>query len=404
MTLYQQKDNYLYLLKDIKFLTLCLFIFFLGYEYWEKAYLYGSFTITKTLGLVYFFLSIIDFKNSFSINRSNKRKLLYLFLLSWVFILSNLRAHIFYSSDLNIFTILFDLQFFILFWIVGNEIRNSPNKRNLLFIFFLTGVLSMYLLMINGIGIQSSGSDEQLDSVEEATRLWFMGMNPNRLGGLTVLASILLFHLSLSSKISGWKKGILLLLFIPLIHMLFLSGSLGSLLSLIISLSILIFLDKKIILSSNIFLISIFVVIAYFFMVDNINSNYLFNKLENFLTTRNTSGRTDIWTYHYQAVSDSFILGLGFNSGLRTSHNIFMDVFVWTGLMGLIIYIIFILSIFKTSIESILNHNSTLELAVFSTLLLLLMKSGGAFQIKYIWLFLAIISVPSIKDYHTKKT
>lgn len=388
------KSNYMPLFRDMKFIVLCLFMFFLGYEYWDGAYIFGGFTITRTLGILYFIFSIVFFKKSFSINYINKNQLFYIFIFSWILILSNLHAHLIYTSELNFSSIIFNLQFFIFYWIVGNEVKKSLYKKKLLFVFFILGILSIYILMINGIGLQTSNQGDSLDSLEGVTRLWFMGMNPNTLGSLTALASILLVYLSLNSDFSYFKKMILLLLLIPFIHMIFLTGSLGSFLSLLIGVVTLLLLDKRIIFSKNAFLILIAFVLLYF-IVNRIDSNFLLDKLDGFLSTGNTSGRTEIWIHNYNAAVDSFMLGLGLDTGLRPSHNVFLDVFIWTGILGLLTYTLFILSIFRVSILNVLKYNSSLELAILLVLLLVLFKSGGGFQIKYIWLFLAIISVPS---------
>ncbi|PLT24710.1 hypothetical protein, partial [Pseudoalteromonas sp. MelDa3] len=107
------------------------------------------------------------------------------------------------------------------------------------------------------------------------------------------------------------------------------------------------------------------------------------------------SGRFEIWAFNFNLASESPLLGLGSTSELRSSHNVFLDVFVWSGLLGLLVYLFFTLSILRRSLTSAFCYKSNFELAIFMSILFILLKSGGGFEIKFIWLFLAFIAVPS---------
>ncbi|PLT23148.1 hypothetical protein, partial [Pseudoalteromonas sp. MelDa3] len=207
--MYQYNPRYIGItfFRNMKFILLCLFTFFLGYEYWKEAYIFGGYTITKALGLLYFVCALLSIKDSFSINEDNIKQLGSLFVLFVLFAVSNTSAHIFGSGKLSALLLLMPLQYLFLYWIVTNELRGKATKKKIVLIFFILGILSIYILAINGIGLQSSNDGDALESTENIKRLWFMGMNPNILGALSALASISLVYLLIDcdSKTTNYR-------------------------------------------------------------------------------------------------------------------------------------------------------------------------------------------------------
>lgn len=175
-----------------------------------------------------------------------------------------------------------------------------------------------------------------------------------------------------------------------MLHLVVFSGSLGSLISLFVGLSIICLNFRKPNVNDIIIVLVSIPIVAY--ALNYFDFEFLSGRLNDFLATGNTSGRTDIWSTNINHILNYPVLGIGPLSELRTSHNMFVDAFVWGGMLGLITYFLFVLLVLKNTYFNYKLNNDFFYMAVFAVLLIMLLKSGGAFKIKYIWLFLAIVS------------
>src|SRR5699024_4442811 len=104
-----------------------------------------------------------------------------------------------------------------------------------------------------------------------------------------------------------------------------------------------------------------------------------------------------------QVISDHPFIGLGIAGGEQalnlthgrhhTAHNVFLDVAMWGGLLGLSIYLFFFYSIFRLALNyrNYTNDPAGLVLVIF--FMVLLFKSGGGFTSKYVWYFLPCATV-----------
>lgn len=376
-------------------LLLLLLVFFIGLEYWEALKLGPHFTISKALGFLYFVIALLGFKEIFTPNKKLLYPILALLVFYFVYITSSLFSHLIDNYELNFQAIFMPIQFIVFYFLVLLDVNKNPELKNKILISFIMGAMCIYILLMNGIGVHAGKGNEVADSTEGIVRVYFMGMNPNDLGNIAVLSTLSTFYLARDVIVRPFLRYACYLMILPFLHLIVYSGSLGALLALFVGLSI-VFVDSRT-LQFNTMLAIILVVVLIINLSVSIDIDFLINRLERFLSTGNTTGRVDIWKTNISMVLDHPIIGVGPLSDLRTSHNIFVDAFVWGGFLGLLAYFTFIGVVAKRAIAQTYFYKNSFYFALLVVLVFLLSKSGGAFKIKYIWLYLAIISQLPVK-------
>lgn len=230
-------------------------------------------------------------------------------------------------------------------------------------------------------------------------QLIVMEENPNSTSSRLVIGAIYLIYLILNNplKISNFKK-ICLLIMIPIIvYMVVLSGSRGSLLALIIGIFLILTFSKiHNIFKISLLLISSFTAILLFNFL--ISSNDLGDRWQSALEG-DTAGRTEIWSSVFEIVK-GHPLGVGESGYAITiskyigkyldTHNIFLYILVCGGWLSLLIFNLFLLNILKKSIKTYRNSGDILGLLLFSIIIFIASKTGGAITYLLFWFILAI--------------
>lgn len=385
------------LIYRIKIFVLCLFIFSLGIEYWDPFGIRNVFTVTKFAGVFYTLLSLIYLKKNLSITSLNKPLIFSLFILwFWMLLVSMISSNI-YGTDIYLFLGFF--QLIVLFWLIYNDIANNPKIRNYIFLSFVFSVVFVSILLSFGIGIENV----QGDILREAdnTRIYFMGMNPNRMGDLGALAILLVFSLVFSGNYKSKRRYLLLILIPSLLSIVGFSGSRGSFILIFLGLSVF-FLLKKQKIHQKIF----FIVLGAFFimLIYNFMSSFeiLQKRLEMSLEKGDTGGRVRIWEKVIEIIQENPILGVGqagYDFKMKQiygiaidPHNLFLYIWAVSGIIGIALLTYFYIIVFKRSLINLKENKDVTNMMLFVVSLFLVSKSGGAIELKVIWLILACIS------------
>lgn len=380
----------------IKLFFLFAFVTTLGYEYWDPIGLRSSFTLPKLFGLLYAITALTDIKNNFSINKTNKALILSgLALWLWIMFVTLFKSTV-YHYDLNLFLGLF--QVIILFWLVYNEIDNNNTLKPKIFIAFSLGMFSVSLLLAFGIGLEAAdGSD--IDNLDNA-RVYFMGMNPNRMGALASLAVLLIFHLVFSNTFQNKLRYALLLLIPNLLMLIGLSGSRGAFFMVLLGLLIL-FGFKKTSIFKKVIYIFLGLAIA-IFLIDYLSE---FDKLQSRLIETYEAGDTGerfkLMGAALQIFENHPFVGVGYNglaiemqkiSSNSTAHNVFIDFAVMGGLVAFVLFANMIRILFQRSLKFSKLNRDTCNLMILVVIVFILAKSGGGYVSKMSWLMLATIA------------
>lgn len=321
--LLKKSESSISLLDNARQLALYIFVALLGYEYWNNLSIFDGMTVPKLAGLFYFALAAITPKKSFAIYKHGNALHLSLLFTLWGWLLfASLLTYILYGAELSLQMSF--LQLIVLYWLIFNEISNDVNVEKNLKLAFVLGVFSMYILISMGVGIQSSRESEALDDLENVTRIWFMGLNPNSLGNLAALAFILAL-----SFFESLKNKFVFLLIIPMlafVELVLSSGSAGAVLLLCLGVGLFFVLNKPKGYMSIVYFSS-GIVIVFAMLNALVESEYLSNKLAAFFIEGETSSRTQIWIETINLTAKNPFLGVG--HVYRTAHNVFLDMFKW---------------------------------------------------------------------------
>src|SRR5699024_2591788 len=368
-------------LTQLRLFFLYALIFTLPFEDWSFLHLIPNTSINKILGLLYFSLALLNANKLFSINKQSI-SFLYLIALWIVFLTTSLINHFSFGHTLQL-SVNF-LTLFIFYWLICNEIYIRPKSRNGIFLSFILSIALVYILIALGIGTQSPEGSTDITALNH-TRIWFFGLNPNRLGNYGALAFLLtIFILNSRDSYIKFNKKLLLILIPGFIYTIGSSGSAGAVIALSVSLLVYFtFKKENLVKITKYYLYGIFIFIISFFSLNKFS--YLFSKLQSFVYSGETTGRTKIWLESFNLIKESPIWGFGVSgaqsqlmqseAGHYTAHNVFIDVALWSGIIGFIIYILFFLLILRLAWRYRSKTSDASSIALLAFLVILLLKS-----------------------------
>ena len=128
------------------------------------------------------------------------------------------------------------------------------------------------------------------------------------------------------------------------------------------------------------------------------NSEVLMLRLLQTVADQDLAGRDEVWVEIINIVQNNLIFGIGQTGyfsifGLASPHNVFIEVLIYTGIVGLFLYLVFILRISIYAYKCIKIKGKILPLLLMSPIFGILL-SGQILNMKLGWLVLAyIISV-----------
>lgn len=242
------------------------------------------------------------------------------------------------------------------------------------------GILLTTILYIFNIGVEF-----------EAKRLEIFGENANTIGLLSVITLIYIISLITEKKHLSNFKYLLLFAFIPLINMIASSGSRTTFLSLILSLFVFFMLKR----STHIGL-KIFTILPLFLLVQYLLSfKVLRDRVYNSVETGDLSGREAIWENVLPYLIEKPIFGVGVNGYFDVSflyyskffspHNVFVEIFAYSGLVGLVFFLIFYYRLFKMTLIIKRRDNIMLPL-VLIVIMFTVFFTGQGLTTKPFWL------------------
>lgn len=381
------------LIYKIRIIALCLLLFSLPFEYWDPFGFREVFTVTKIAAVFYFFFSLFDIKSNFSV--SQIKKPLFLLFGLWVLLfIQNVFNH-WPGSKVSILNLSF-LQNILLFWLVANDIIRNPLLFKKISLSFVFGVLLSGLLVNFGIGLNN-----EIDSELGTFRLYFFGSNPNTIGLLAAIALIFLINILLNWKSYYSKKTFLLLLGVPLlISLLSFSGSRGALFTAFIGITLL-FLFQKTSLTKKFFFVIAGSVFIYFAASEIFQSSIMQSRLQDSIGLESLGGRKEVWNialdvFYYNPLFGKGVTGYEYeviqNIGFfMDTHNLFLYFMVSGGIVALVLYLMFIYNIAKSSFLYARYYNQTILFVLLIVYMSIVVKSGGAISGKISWLLTAII-------------
>tara|TARA_B100000963_G_C22582559_1_gene651557 strand:+ start:428 stop:1552 length:1125 start_codon:yes stop_codon:yes gene_type:complete len=361
-----------------------ILIFSIPFEF-SNFFNFGfDFLIFKIISSLYIISTFLIFGNKIYNVIRKHLQIIFLFL---VVIFLHIFSEFQYSGNLfgETSNLIF-LQNYILFfcYIVHIEFDNvnfTSNLKYFIYSFFCVIILSF-------IGFES-------EALSLDDRLTVLNFNQNLLGNYLVLFLFLVFNNS------NYKPFFKLLISLLTIYLIIRTGSRQAFLLLCLTVFIYYYFNKK----TSPFLKLMFFIPVIFFSISIsgifVNNTQIGKRINNALKSGDTSGRDIlISTYPTLLKERELILGIGSTEFKKrairkigrytSSHNMFLDQFIKTGYLGLLL-ILFITFIIYSKATNKFKEKGSFEFTFFLSFFLLTSMVGHPLGTRMIWVGLAYI-------------
>ena len=340
------------------------------------------------------FFSLLDFKQNLSV-APLKRFLVPLFAFSGLLLFSYLINY--RIEDNTFFLVSRLLQNILFFWIVTNIMNNNPITVYKVLLSLNIAILLSALLFLFRIG-----TDFDHDG-----RLTLFGENSNKIG-LFAVFSILFIISGISENKQNYRKWryLLLIFIIPLINMAAQTASRVTFFGLLLTVFLYFILKSKKNLSGKLlfFLFGggvIFALYSYLMTFDVLSERLFRTYYEGSM-----SGRDIIWAHVLPSILEKPVFGIGINGyssiisqlygGFYSPHNVFIEIFAYSGLLGLIVFFCFLFQIAREGFN-ILRYDDYVLPTLFFFLILFVFLSGQGLETKVFWMIFAYLATCRIR-------
>jgi O-antigen ligase len=370
------------MLKRFHDFILCSYFFSINFQELQLFNL-GFLSIPKIVAFVYLLFSIPRLNNTL---QSKKIFITVIPILSYFTLL----------FLINIFNIneksysFFDFTLFIniiLFWFIAVHLSRDFNIANKAILCLALGSVFLACFYFFGIGLE----------LDEMGRVSIFGDNPNFVGIKMALSICLILFLVIQNSFHlNWVRYLLLLPIPMMLEVLIETGSRVSFVSLILMIFVGLYFVKKNGISMKIVILLIFsglILSLYKFLIEN---QFFLLRLISSVEDKDLSGREVAYAEIWEVVNNNFVFGIGQTGyfekfGDGSPHNVLLEILCYSGIIGLLMYLLFLLNILRTALKSNSLNGDILPLILFIPLLGLIL-SGQILTLKLGWCIFAYIA------------
>ncbi len=379
-------------LNRLQQITLYMFFFSINFEMMSIV-ANSNFSFSKVFGIIYILSILPQIQKFVRIDFVGYYVFPLVLFFFWLTLIGLVNINEINSS-------FFDFSLFLnilLFWIMINHGRKDYLVLEKGMLSFALGSVAITIIFVLGLG-----------SAYQGGRLWMFGDDPNALASRTLMGMMILVLAVTQNRLNLGRYRFLLLLPIPvMLKLLFETGSRFGFIVFVLSLGagILMYKSKEAWKKLLIYFLGIVSMLISFFILTK--SVTMIERLLSTVQSGDTSGRSDIWQLILPIVMENPIFGYGRTGyilestiifGKETSpHNVLLEVLCYTGIVGLIIYLVFLYRIGIASLTSYRTHHLLLPI------LLLIPVAGMILSIQILtlkigWVIFAyIVSALAIK-------
>lgn len=382
-------------IKDLRFFFYLIFVFLLPYN---NLNLYIGFEIRKVVWFIWIILATISFKSCFSIK--DLKQLLYPLWLQLLFMACiSLYGHLRYYYPPVLFN--YEVVLAMLFLLMSiNELKINVYRIQTVYNTFIIslGVLSVFAMLGIGLGINN----------EETGRLTIFGSNANDLGNWAVCAIVFCVY-SLLHKCKLIMRIISITAIPLLLNLVASSASRGAFIFLLVVLGLFAITTNTNHKYKKMILFISFILIGYISFIWVMSNEIMRDRMISFITDEDTSGRNVIWNIGFNMIAERPIHGWGVNGYIqemtarygeyRSMHNLFLEYWVTSGIIGLFLLCLFFYRFGKGVIN--VRKVDNLPLILYTLVILIALKTGGVQASLFFW-FLISISI-ALSDFITVK-
>jgi O-antigen ligase len=279
------------------------------------------------------------------------------------------------------FPLILDL---VIVFLLLSAVKRYPTVLLNSLVSFSIGTVLLALLIFLNIGVQATEDD----------RLSIFNINQNMLG-LYSCVSIFTFTYvyikkqSMSINMRYLLVGIIFMLLLLLLK----TGSRGAFLSFVAVIPFLLFAKKDLSPFKKSLIVLGFIIIGlllWFFLLRN---SLVFRRLATTVSDGDLSNRDLIWIDLFDIIVNNYWFGIGVTGyerilGNGSPHNVLIEVLCYSGVFGLLLFLIFIVNIGRNAYRNIKRDGNVLPFALF-ILSLGLILTGQIFEQRVVWLILA---------------
>lgn len=372
------------LVKQFQNFALYLYFFFVNFQ--ELSFFgLNNFSIPKFTILIY--LGTIAIQHRHYIRISNLKKIMRpllaffgLLIIVNLFNINNLSARFF---DFAIF------QNIILFWILINHGRKDIRAIEKALLILALGSILLAVFYNAGIGVESV-------EVYGVTRLTLFGDNSNITSIRMVISILIIITTVVQDRLRiGLYRFLLLIPIIIMINLMAETGSRVGFISLALAFIVGILFYKAKNNWNKLFVIIAGSLLSSFFLTILLKSEMLVLRLVKTVVDSDLAGRDEVWVEIINIVQNNLIFGIGQTGyfsifGIASPHNVFLEVLIYTGIIGLLLFLIFILRISIYAYKLLKTKGIILPILLMSPIFGVLF-TGQILTMKLGWIVMAYI-------------
>lgn len=374
------------LLNVINDYCLYLLVFSITFESWDPFKVVGAYSVTYLATIFYLATWVPLIAKNFHFLPLKKFVLPLLLLIMVGFTCSAINSE--YVTEMKFAYNYRTLLLIVLMTFIAAHLFVKPKTLPMVLNSYIASMLLVFLLVSLGIGV-----------TYENGRLLLFEENPNVMGAKAALA----FLITISKLINNFsiKRFIIIIaICIPFISLIALSGSRGAFVSMFLGLAVLLFFRKTGVL--NKWALIIFGVLASAMLITYLleTNPVIAERLSNTVATGDI-GRNALWDAAFNIIKDHSIIGAGFegvkprmyaySGAYMKPHNIFLYVYIASGLPGIILFIIFLTRLTKLLFRHYKKYGDSLNLVLFVIVIFNMSKQGGSIEKTLFWLIFAVL-------------
>ncbi|WP_165776656.1 O-antigen ligase family protein [Maribacter sp. 4G9] len=271
---------------------------------------------------------------------------------------------------------------------IAAHLHIKPKTLTIVLNSYITSMLLVFLLVSLGKGV-----------TYENGRLLIFEENPNVMGAKASIA----FLITISKLINNFsiKRSIIIILMcIPFISLIAVSGSRGAFVSMFLGLGVLLYFRRTGALNKLAVIIfgvlGSVVLITYLLETNPVIAERFADTVES-----GDIGRNVLWEAAYNIIRDNIIMGAGFegvkprmfaySGSFMNPHNIFLYVYIACGLPGIILFVTFLARLGKLLFLHFKKYGDSLNLVLFVIVVFNMSKQGGSIGKTTFWFFFAVL-------------
>lgn len=375
-------------------ILLYCFVLLLHFENWDALGTGEALSVTTAIAYLYLLFAFRDVRRFFAMSYLK----VYLIPVLLFFCLLTIMSYLNYDSLYREYIHIFDFSIFqciILFVILANHLRGNSQTAYRALLAFVAGGVITGILFYFGIG-----------TTMVEGRLSIFGDDQNVMGVRLAIAIMVLLSLVFENPLK-WSvlRFLMLLALLFLLPVLALTGSRTGIITLSVGLFVFILFIKM----QRWFKLSFMAVaVAGIVLIGSYFSKYdlLQQRFTNSIENGENAGRTNIWQHVLPIFYSSPIVGVGttgygkrvlsifglFQKGhYRGTHNVYLEILCYTGILGLLLFLLFMIRLLIKSFQ-LYRHNNYLVTGIILLIIIIAMFVLHGLYNKTYWFFYAFVA------------